>query len=106
MNTAGRKVGELEVLEESEKAVDNRCLGRSGCLFRSPCCATSPVLKLFLGGKGLSLRLCVHPRVVVRRLGDLRCVGSLFACVWGEKQGVAVLSARGTTKIRGGVGQT
>ena len=79
---------------------------RSGCLFRSPCCGNSSVLKLFLGVKGLSLRLCVHSRVVVRRLIDLRCVGSFFACVWGEKNGVAVLSARGTTQIRGGVGRT
>ena len=59
----------------------------------------SSVLKLFLGGKGLSLRLCVYPRVVVRRLRVLRCVSSFFACVWGEKKGVAVLSARGTTQI-------
>ena len=59
----GQKVGKLEVLEESEKAVDNGCFGRrSGCLFRSPCCGNSLVLKLFPGGKGLSLRLCVHPR--------------------------------------------
>ena len=55
---------------------------------------------------GLSLRLCVHPCVVVRRLSGLRCVGSFFACVWGEKKGVVVLSARGTTQIRGGVGRT
>ena len=96
-NSAGQKVGKLEVLWESEKAVDNRCSGRSGCLVRSPCCGNSTVLKLFLGGKGLSLRLCVHPRVVVRRLSILHCVGSFYACVWCEKKGVAVLSARGTT---------
>ena len=92
---------------EDEKQVDNGCFGgRSGCLFRSPCCGNSSVLKLFLGGKGLSLRLCVHPRVVVRRLSVLRFVGSFFACVWGVKKGVAVPSARGTTQIRGGVGRT
>ena len=91
LNSAGQKVGKLEVLEESEKAVDNGCFGgQSGCSFRSPCCGNSSVLKLFLGGKGISLRLCVHPRVVVRRLSDLRCVGSFFAKVWGEKKGVAV----------------
>ena len=61
---------------------------------------------LFLGGKGLSLRLCVHHRVVVRRLSDLRRVGSFFACVWGEKKGVEVQSAPGITQIRGGVGRT
>ena len=61
--SAGQKVGKLEVLKENEKAVDNGCFGRwSGCLFRSPCCGNSSVLKLFLGGKGLSLRLCGHPR--------------------------------------------
>ena len=60
-NSAGQKVGKLEVLEEGKKAVDNRCSGQSGCLFRSPCCGNSSVLKLFLGGQGLSLRLCVHP---------------------------------------------
>ena len=68
---------------ESEQAVDNRCSGRSGCLFRSPCCRNSSVLKLFLGGMGLSHRLRVHPHVVVRRLSDLRCVASFFACVLG-----------------------
>ena len=48
---------------ESEKAVDNGCFGRrSGCLFRSPCCGNSSVLKLFLGGKGFRLRLSMHPR--------------------------------------------
>ena len=78
---------------------------RSGCLFRSPCCGNSSVLKLFLGGKSLSLRLCVHPRVVVRQLSDLRCVGSFFAYVWGEKKGVVGLSAQGITQIRGGVGR-
>ena len=79
---------------------------RSGCLFRSPCCGNLSVLKLFLEGKGLSLCLCVHPRVVVRQLSVLRCVGSFFANVWGEKKAVAVLSARGTTQIRGSVVRT
>ena len=91
---------------ESEKAVDNGCKARSGCLFCSPCCGNSSVLKLFLRERGLSLPLCVHPRVVVRRLSVFRCVGSFFACVWGEKKGVVVSSARGTTQIRGGVGRT
>ena len=79
---------------------------RSSCLFRAPCCGNSSVLKLFLGEEGLSLRLCVHPCVVVERLSDLRCVGSFFARVWGEKIGVVVQSARGTTQIRGGGGRT
>ena len=79
---------------------------RSGCLFCSPCCGNSSVLKLFLGGRGVSLRLCVHPRVVVRRLSNLPSVGSFFAYLWGEKNGVAVRSARGTTQIRGSVGRT
>ena len=92
---------------ESEKAVDNGCFGgRSGCFFLSPCCGNSSVLKLFLGGKVFSLRLYVHSRVVVRRLTVLRCVGSFFAYVSGEKKGVAVLSVQGTTQIRGGVGGT
>ena len=34
---------------------------RSGCLFCSPCCGNSSVLKLLLGGKGISLLLCVAP---------------------------------------------
>ena len=53
LQSAGLKIGKHEVLEESEKAVDNRYSGRSGCLFRSPCCGNSSVLKLFLGGKGI-----------------------------------------------------
>ena len=62
LQSAGQKVGKLEVPEESEKAVDNGCFGkRSGCLFRSLCCGKSSVLKLFLGGKGISLLLCVAP---------------------------------------------
>ena len=62
LQSAGQRVGKLEVLVESEKAVDNGCFGgRSGCLFRSPCCGNSSVLKLFLGGKGISLLLCVAP---------------------------------------------
>ena len=61
-NSTGQKVWKLEVMEEIEKAVDNGCKVRSGCLFRSLCCGNSSVLKLFLGGKGLSLLLCVHPR--------------------------------------------
>ena len=48
----------------------------------------------------------MHPRVVVRRLSVFRCVGSFFAYMWGEKKGIIVLSARGTTQIRGGVGRT
>ena len=79
---------------------------RSGCLFRSPCCRNSSVLKHFLGRKGFGFLLCVHPHVVVSGLSVLRCVGSFFACVRGEKKGVAVLSARGTTQIRGSVGRT
>ena len=59
--SAGQRVGKLEVQKESEKAVDNRCLRRSGCLFRSPCCGNSSVLKLFLGGKGLSLHFVCAP---------------------------------------------
>ena len=49
--------------------------------------------------------MCAPPWVV-RRLSNLRCVGSFFAYVWGEKKGVTILFARGTTQIRGGVGQT
>ena len=62
LQSAGQKVGKLKVLEVSEKAVDNGCFGRrSGGLFRSPCCGNSSVLKLFLGGTGISPLLCVAP---------------------------------------------
>ena len=39
-------------------------------------------------------------------LAFFRCVGSFFAYVWGEKKDVVVLSVRGITQIRGGVGRT
>ena len=79
---------------------------RSGCLFRSPCCGNSSVLKLFLGRKGLSLRLCVHPRVVVGDLAIYAASGVFSPACGARKKGVVVLSARGTTQIRGGVGRT
>ena len=59
---------------------------RSSCLFRSPYCENSSVLKLFLWVKGISLLLCIAPPWVVRWLSDLRCVGSFFTYVWGEKR--------------------
>ena len=87
-NSAGQTVGKLEVLEESEKAVDNGCFGRrSGCLFCSPCCGNSSVLKVFLGGKGLSLRLCVHPRVVVSDLA-IYAVSAVFSPACGARKKV------------------
>ena len=91
---------------ESEKAVDNGCRCGPVACFVLPVVGTHQYLSFFSGGWVFSLRLCVHTRLVVRRLSDLRCVGSFFACVWGEKLGVAVLSARATTQIRGGVCRT
>ena len=67
---------------------------------------THQYLSFFSGGRVLVFALCVHPRVVVRRLRAFRSVGSFFVCVWGEKQGVVVLSVWDTTQIRGGVGRT
>ena len=68
---------------------------RSGCLFRSPCCGNASVLKLFLGGEGFQSSLVCAPPWVVRRLSVLRCVGSFFAYMWGEKK------SRGSPKCAG-----
>ena len=105
LQSVGQKVGKLEVLEESENAVDNGCMCGPVACFVLRVVGTHQYLSLFLGGRGLVFA-CVCTPVGGRRLSGLRCVGSFFACLWGEKKGVAVLSARGTTQIRGGVGRT
>ena len=102
----GQKSGKLEVLVDSEKAVDNGCKCGPVACFVFRVVGTHQYLSFFSEVRVLVFALCVHPRVVVRRLSDLRCVSSFFACVWGERKGVAVLSARDTTQIRGGVGRT
>ena len=104
--SAGQKVGKLEVLMESEKAVDNGCKCGPVACFVLRVVGTHQYLSFFSGGRGLVFSCAWHPRVVVRRLSDLRFVGSFFAYVWGEKKGVAILSARGITQIRGGVSRT
>ena len=81
---------------ESKKALDNGCRCGPVACFVLRVLRTHHYLSFFSGGRVFSLHSCVQPSVVVRRLSDSRCVGSFFACVWGEKKGVAVLSARGT----------
>ena len=78
-NSAGQKVGKLEVLEEREKAVDNGCKCGPVACFVLRVVGTHQYLSFFSGGRVLVFALCVHPRVVVRRLSVFRCVGSFFA---------------------------
>ena len=67
---------------------------------------THQYLTFFLGGKGLSLRLCVHPRGWSDDLAIFAGSAVFSPACGARKKGVAVLSARGTTQIRGGVGRT
>ena len=90
---------------ESEKVVDIGCECSPVACLVLRVVGTHQYLSFFSRGRVLFFACMCTPIWVVKQFSSLRCVGSFFACLRGEKRGVAVLSALGTTQIPGGVGR-
>ena len=102
----GRRSGNLRFFEESEKAVDNECKCGPVAGFVLRVVGTHQYVSFFLGGRVLVFSCVCTP---VWWLDDLAfyAVPAVFSPTYGaRKKGVVVLSARGTTLIRGSVGRT
>ena len=91
---------------ESEKAVDNGCRCGPVACFVLRVVGTHQYLSFFSGGRVLVFSCVCTPVWWSDDLTIYAVSAVFFACVWGEKKGVVVLSVRGTTQIRGGVSRT